>query len=56
MIFACAVCGFMTTEPYKLDDHFVLVHVDRSIEMLVEQALKEAVQVAELNRMWRLTA
>ena len=54
MAFACAVCGFMTTNYEKLDDHLIAEHTDRSIEALVEQALREALQVWELERMWRL--
>lgn len=56
MIFACAVCGFMAPNPEKLDDHLILDHVDRSIEYLVECALREALQIRELERMWRLSA
>ena len=54
MIFACAVCGWMTVSVENLDDHLVLAHVDRTVAMLVEQALREALEIWELERMWVL--
>lgn len=51
-LFACTTCGFMTPDWEKLSDHLALAHTDRSIEYLVDLALREAIQVAELEKLY----
>ena len=52
----CADCGFGTTEPERWENHMIVNHPDTVVDALVTLAFKEAVEIAELNRMWRLTA
>ena len=52
MIVACAICGVMARDQEALGDHLIQEHADEWIEWLVKLALREAIEVAELNRMW----
>ena len=54
MIVACAICGCMTRDETALGDHLIAEHADEWISWLVKVALKEACEVAELNRLWNL--
>ena len=54
MIVACAICGVMASDERMLGDHLIEEHADEWIAWLVKKAFLEAIEVAELEKLWRL--
>lgn len=54
MKFECAKCGALCPDEESATAHWIIQHADAVIELLIRQALKDALEIAELNRIWKM--
>lgn len=50
----CPEHGFGTTEEDRWETHMIAFHTEAVVDMLVTRAFQEAIQIAELEKMYRL--
>lgn len=53
-LFQCPDCGAISNSRDCMEEHMIVEHPDEMVTRLVRQACREALEIAELKRMFEL--